>query len=278
MYFRLLFVALVALGLAGTASAQNTAQPVITGYLTMSGCPSTALTPCFVQYGVGGGGGGGSVTQGTTPWVDDITQWANVALGAPSNYGTSPGAVAVPGVNAFVTNVPAVTLNAGSAIVGQFRIDQTTPGTTNLVALAANQSVNEAQINGVTPLMGNGVSGTGSQRVNIASDNTAFSVNAATSPGTRTIVTLDVKTVTTGGTAVTALTSGHKSAGGWIQNPSSATINLCINEISTATGTTSSGDTTCIIPGQTYNLVPSSGAVSVITSDSSHPFSGYGFQ
>lgn len=50
-----------------------------------------------------GGGGGGSVTQGTTPWVDDITQWANVALGAPSNYGTSPGAVAVPGINAYVT-------------------------------------------------------------------------------------------------------------------------------------------------------------------------------
>lgn len=45
-------------------------------------------------------------------------------------------------------------------------------------SLAANQSVNEAQINGVTPLMGNGVTGTGSQRVTIASDNTAFSVNA----------------------------------------------------------------------------------------------------
>lgn len=100
----------------------------------------------------------------------------------------------------------------------------------------------------------------------------------ASTPGARTLVTLDVKTVTTGGTAVTALTSGHKSAGGWIQNPPSATINLCINEIGTATGTTSSGDTTCIIPGQTYNLVPSSGAVSVISSDSSHPFSGYGFQ
>jgi hypothetical protein len=38
----------------------------------------------------------------------------------------------------------------------------------------STQSVNEAQINGVTPLMNNGVSGTGSQRVNIASDNTPF--------------------------------------------------------------------------------------------------------
>lgn len=53
-------------------------------------------------------------------------------------------------------------------------------------SLAANQSVNVAQINGVTPLMGNGVTGTGSQRVTIASDNTAFTVNAAQS-GTWTV-------------------------------------------------------------------------------------------
>ena len=37
------------------------------------------------------------------------------------------------------------------------------------------------RINGITPLMGNGVTGTGSQRVTIASDNTAFGVNAAQS-------------------------------------------------------------------------------------------------
>lgn len=47
-------------------------------------------------------------------------------------------------------------------------------------ALTANQSVNIAQINGVTPLMGNGVTGTGSQRVTIASDNTAFQTQPMT--------------------------------------------------------------------------------------------------
>lgn len=40
--------------------------------------------------------------------------------------------------------------------------------TPDSVALPANQSVNVAQINGVTPLMGNGVVGTGSPRVAIA--------------------------------------------------------------------------------------------------------------
>lgn len=49
------------------------------------------------------------VTQQTSPWVDNLTQWNSVALGSPSAYGTSPGAVNVPGVNAFVTNIPAVT-------------------------------------------------------------------------------------------------------------------------------------------------------------------------
>lgn len=51
-------------------------------------------------------------------------------------------------------------------------------------SLSANQSVNVAQINGVTALMGNGVTGTGSQRVTIASDNTAFAVNATLQAGT----------------------------------------------------------------------------------------------
>lgn len=102
--------------------------------------------------------------------------------------------------------------------------------------------------------------------------------NVVPAPGARTLITLDIKTVTTGGTAVTALSSGHKSAGGFIQNPPTATVNLCLNEIGTATGTTSSGDTTCVIPGQSYILTPSSGAVSVISSDSSHPFSGMGLQ
>lgn len=63
--------------------------------------------------------------------------------------------------------------------------------TPDSVALPANQSVNVSQINGVTPLMGNGVTGTGSQRVTIASDNTAFSVNAVQSG------TWNIGTVTT---------------------------------------------------------------------------------
>lgn len=97
-----------------------------------------------------------------------------------------------------------------------------------------------------------------------------------TAPGQRTIVPLDVATVTTGGTAVNALIAGHRTAGGFLYNPIGATINLCINEQGVASGTTSAGALTCIQPGQSYTLAPAAGAVSVVTSDSSHPFSGYG--
>ena len=55
------------------------------------------------------------VTQSTSPWVDSITTWGGGTLGAMANYGTSPGAVLVPGVNAFITNTPTVTANQGGA-------------------------------------------------------------------------------------------------------------------------------------------------------------------
>lgn len=97
------------------------------------------------------------------------------------------------------------------------------------------------------------------------------------SGGALTIVTLAVKLVTTGGTAVNAIAANGRTAGGWIQNPPTAPNNLCINEIGTATGTTSSGDTTCIVPGQIYTVAPGTAAVSVISATSSHAFSGMSF-
>lgn len=67
----------------------------------------------------------------------------------------------------------AVTLQPGSNLAGKVGIDQTTPGTTN--------AISDAYIGSTVIATGNGVSGAGVQRVNIASDNTAFSVNATVS-------------------------------------------------------------------------------------------------
>jgi hypothetical protein len=104
-----------------------------------------------------------------------------------------------------------------------------------------------------------------------------FAESVFTVSGPITLVPLDAATVTTGGTAVTALAAAHRNKGGWLFNPNSATVNLCINEIGTASGTTSAGNTTCIVPGQTYVLAASPNAVSVVSSDSAHPFSGFGW-
>lgn len=59
-------------------------------------------------------------------------------------------------------------LAAGSAIIGKVGVDQTTPGTTNGVAIVG--------VNAATALAGNGVTGTGSPRVTIASDNSPLAV------------------------------------------------------------------------------------------------------
>lgn len=100
-----------------------------------------------------GGGGGGSVTQGTVPWVDDITQWANVALGAPSNYGTSPGTVAVPGVNAFITNIPSVTIADGADVTqGAIADAAATAGGTGTVSAKLREAT--ALLNSVLTALG----------------------------------------------------------------------------------------------------------------------------
>jgi len=70
---------------------------------------------------------------------------------------------------------------------------------------------NVKQINGVTVLMGNGVTGTGSQRVTVASDNTPFAVKTdQTTHGTTDLVAADITKI--GGTAV-ATSNGVVSAG-----------------------------------------------------------------
>lgn len=121
-----------------------------------------------------------------------------------------------------------------------------------------------------------GTSSTGAPIFVPASTTTPCPFVGTVTIGGDTIVTLDVKTVTTGGTAVTALVAGNKTHGGWISNPGA--VPLCINEIGVASGTTSSGDTTCIEQGRTYYLAHSTGAVSVVSSDNTHPFSGYGLK
>lgn len=79
------------------------------------------------------------VAQSGSPWGQNLTQVNSVALGSPSNYGTSPGSVAVLGVNAFITNTPAVTfgpVSTSGGAVTQFHNSSAAAG--NIKASAGN--------------------------------------------------------------------------------------------------------------------------------------------
>lgn len=105
-------------------------------------------------------------------------------------------------------------LTAGTAIIGKVGIDQTTPGTTNLVALAANQSVNVTQFNGTTAVNGSGTA-TGALRVELPTNGTGIVGLAAGTNGIGKLTAnsgvdigdVDVTTVgtITPGTAATSL-------------------------------------------------------------------------
>ncbi len=98
-------------------------------------------------------------------------------------------------------------LPAGTNIIGKTGIDQTTVGTTNAISIA--------QIGASTVSTGNGASGTGNLRVNIASDNTAFPVNATLQTGSNIVGKVGIdqttKGTTNGVTLVPATTGGFST-------------------------------------------------------------------
>lgn len=112
---------------------------------------------------------------------NDQQSWAGTALGAPSAYGTSPGAVTVPGVNAFVTNTVGI---SGTVTANQ----GTTPWADNVT-----------QFGGTNIATGTGISGAGIPRVTVSNDSTL-----ADQVTTGSITTTQ---------SVTANTSGQSSVG-----------------------------------------------------------------
>ena len=90
------------------------------------------------------------------------------------------------------------------------------------------------------------------------------------------IVPLDASTVTTGGTAVTALNATHAARGGYLVTVNTAGI--CVDQQTTAgTATGTPPSTACVLANQPFYLVPNGNPVSVNSSASSVIFSGEGF-
>ena len=183
------------LGVTGTFFQAT--QPVSAAALPLPTGAATETTLAGVRTDIGTDGTAPPAVLGTGTgvrgWLRSIYEKLTGTLAVTGTFfqATQPVSLA--------TNTP--TLQAGSAVIG---------------ALTANQTVNIALNNGVAPLMGNGVSGTGSQRVNIASDNTAFAVNATLGAETTKVIgtvnlsaaqTLATVTTVTGVTTVGSLTT-----------------------------------------------------------------------
>jgi hypothetical protein len=127
---------------------------------------------------------------------------ANGRLWGVVNIDQMNGVAVTMGNGVSGTGVQRVTLASDST--GQVAL---ATGSNTIGALTANQSVNVAQINGVTTLMGNGASGTGAQRVTIANDSTGILAGVTTVTTVTTCSTLT--TLTGGGVAHDGVDSGN---------------------------------------------------------------------
>ena len=180
--------------LAESANAPLKADPVtsINPLPVVLTAPAGALAVDIAQVN-------GVTTQTGAGTVGTGTQRVAIGTDATTIAGSAPGVAGSASANVLTVQ--------GAAGMTKLLV------TPDSVALPANQSVNAAQINGVAPLMGNGVTGTGSPRVTIASDNTPFAVKIdQTTPGTTDAVTLKVGTAIVGKVGIDQTTPGTTNA------------------------------------------------------------------
>lgn len=191
---------------------QNPASRAVTNAGTFAVQAAQTTNPWIVA---GGGTAGTAATAVVT--VQGIASMTKLLV--------TPDSVALPAnqsVNVAQINAVAPLMGNGASGTGAQRVtianDSTgivslTTGAAQIGHLEANQSSNVAQINGVTPLMGNGASGTGAQRVTIANDSTGIigitgNVTVVQPTGTNLHAVID----TTSTTAVTQATAGNLNA------------------------------------------------------------------
>jgi hypothetical protein len=154
--------------------------------------------------GGGGGGSGGAVTLASGAVSSGAYSSGSIASGAYASGSIASGAMVDLGAQAdaacgtatgtcsaiallkFLNTTAGSAIPAGTNLIGKVGIDQTTPGTTNGVALT--------QINAATTLAGNGPTGTGAQRVTLSQDGSSAAINVSTATTTQ-LVALSGSTV-----------------------------------------------------------------------------------
>lgn len=197
-----------------------------------------------------------TANQGTSPWVISGTVTANAGTGtfdvnitnatlAVTQSGTwninnITGTISLPTGAATETTLAA--LNAKFNSLGQKTMANSAPvviasdQSSIPVTIAGNQNINLAQVAGTATSVDNGTSDAGTQRVVIASDNTAFSVNAIQSGAWTTGRTW---TLSSGTDSISAVQSGTWDIGTvtTITNPVTVSQSTAANLNATVVGT-----------------------------------------
>lgn len=196
------------LPVSGTVTVGNATLAVTqSGTWTVAGSGNFAITAASLPLPAGSatettlaalntkiGAAGQALMAASTPVVIASNQSA-----IPTNATLQAGAAAIGTVG--VTSLPA--LVAGTANIGDvdvLTLPALVAGTAVIGALVANQSVNNVQLGGVAVAVGSGVTGTGVQRVVLATD-------VALPAGTNTLGTIMGPTLTKG----TQGTVGHST-------------------------------------------------------------------
>lgn len=182
---------------------------------------SLASVPSHAVTVASGGIASGAVASGAI--ASGAVASGAFASGALASGSIAAGAIAT-GATSIAANEDDASANLDTGVKVLF-VQQSTPADTAgtngdymMPQMSAGRvwtSANVDKINAVTPLMGNGVTGTGSQRVTIASDNTAFSVNAAITAASGALASGSVASgaIASGAVASGAFASGSIAAG-----------------------------------------------------------------
>lgn len=168
---------------------------------------------------------------------DETVPISATALPLPAGASTSAlqtsGNASLSSIDSKLTNPLPI---SGTVSVSNFPATQPVSGT-----VTANQGTspwveNVSQINGITPLMGNGVTGTGSLRVTLASDTTSNSNPFLVTPNTSSTATLS--NVASSATSVTLLSSNAARKGMTIFNDSTQVLYVKFGTTASATSYT----------------------------------------
>jgi hypothetical protein len=188
---------------------------------------------------------------GNTTFGSTVTAWGGGTLGAMANYGTSPGAVLVPGVNASITASVLPTGAALDASVGTTNTDLGPPGATACATDTGSCSVN-ALLQRIAQRLTNATIALG-QTTKSASAPVALASDQGS-------ILIAPQALATGGATYAHIAAGQATT---VVKASAGTLySVCLNSAATATNTTNiydnaSGSGTVIaVPAATTATVP----------------------